>query len=43
MLEKAGIKNFEIGDYTEKFGDEKVFLKSKADSLLYIEIVIIKE
>ncbi len=42
MLEKAGIKNFEIGDYTELFGKQKVFVKSKADRLQYIEIIINK-
>lgn len=42
MLEKAGIRNFEIHNYTEKFGDQKIFVKSKADKLLYIEIIIKK-
>lgn len=42
ILAKAGIKNFEIGDYIEEFGKQKVFVKSKAEKLLYIEIIIKK-
>lgn len=42
MLELAGITNFEIKDYLEKFGAQKIFVKSKASELLYIEIVIRK-
>lgn len=43
LLKKAGIKNFKIGDYTENFGDQKIFVKSKADKLMYIEIIIKKD
>lgn len=42
ILDQAGIINFEINDYVEKFGDQKTYVKSKADELLYIEIVIKK-
>lgn len=42
ILVQSGIKNFEIGDYKEKFGKQKIFIKSKAEQLLYIEIVIKK-
>ena len=42
ILEKAGIKNFEIKDYLEEFGKQKIFVKSKAEQLLYIEIIIRK-
>ena len=42
MLESAGITNFEVNDYLEKFGEQKIFVKSKANELLYIEIVIRK-
>jgi len=43
MLKKAGIKNFEVGDYTETFGEDKIFIKSKAEKLLYIEIIFKKD
>ena len=42
MLQEADIKNFEIKDYTEEFGKQKIFVKSKAEKLLYIEIIIKK-
>lgn len=42
LLRSVGIKNFKIGDYIEKFGDQKIFVKSKADELLYIEVIIKK-
>lgn len=42
LLEGIGIKNFKVGDYIEKFGEQKVFVKSKADEFLYIEIIIKK-
>lgn len=42
ILEKTEIKNFEIKDYTETFGDQKIYVKCGADKLLYIEIIIKK-
>jgi ubiquinone/menaquinone biosynthesis C-methylase UbiE len=42
ILGKAGIKNFKINDYEEIFGDKKVYVKSGADKLQYLEIVINK-
>lgn len=43
ILEKAGVENFEIHDYEEVFNEErKIYVKSGADSLLYLEIVIKK-
>lgn len=42
MLEKAGIKSFQVNSYTEYFGKEKVYVKSQAEELLYIEIIIKK-
>lgn len=42
ILEESGIKNFEINDYVEKFGDQKTYVKSNASELLYIEIIIKK-
>ncbi len=42
FLRNVGISDFSINDYTEQFGDQKIFVKSKADKLLYIEIIIKK-
>lgn len=42
MLEKAGIVDFEINKYTEYFGEQKIYVKSKADNLLYLELIIRK-
>lgn len=42
ILEKAGIANFEINNYTEHFGKQRIYVKSKTDSLLYLELVIRK-
>jgi ubiquinone/menaquinone biosynthesis C-methylase UbiE len=42
MLVNAGIADFKINDYIEKFGEQKIFVKSKAEELLYTEITIQK-
>lgn len=42
ILKNAGIKNFRVGDYTETFKSQKTYVKSGADKLLYIEIIIKK-
>ena len=42
MLKKAGITNYEIKDYTEHFGEQKIYIHSKADNLLYLELIIRK-
>lgn len=42
FLEKAGIKKYKIKDYTENFTSQKTYVKSGAEKLLYIEIIIRK-
>lgn len=42
ILGKAGINNFKINDYEEVFGDKKIYVKSGADKLQYLEIIINK-
>ncbi len=42
ILKEAGITNFEMNDYTENFGGQRIFVKSKAKKLLYIEVIIRK-
>ena len=42
MLKKADIANFEINEYTEHFGKQRIYIKSKADYLQYLELVIRK-
>jgi ubiquinone/menaquinone biosynthesis C-methylase UbiE len=42
ILGKVGIKNFKINDYEETFGDKKIYVKSGADKLQYLEIIINK-
>lgn len=42
FLKKAKIKDFEIGDYIEDFTNQKTYVKSGAEKLLYIEIIIKK-
>src|SRR4030043_286431 len=42
MLKKAGITNYKIKDYTEHFGEQKIYIHSKADNLLYLELIIRK-
>jgi ubiquinone/menaquinone biosynthesis C-methylase UbiE len=42
MLKSAGISNFEVKDFVENFGEQKTYVKSGAEKLLYIEIIIKK-
>ncbi|HLE48448.1 MAG TPA: class I SAM-dependent methyltransferase [Patescibacteria group bacterium] len=42
MFDKAGITNFEINNYTERFGKQKIYVKSKANNLLCLELVVRK-
>jgi len=42
VLKKAGVLSFEVRDCVEHFGKGKVYVKSKAEKLLYIEIIINK-
>jgi len=42
FLKKAGIIDYEIGDYIENFTNQKTYVKSGAEKLLYIEIIIKK-
>lgn len=42
FLKNAGISNFSLNDYIERFGKERIFVKSRADKLLYIEVTIKK-
>ena len=43
ILKNAGIDNYEINDYEETFGESKIYVKSGADKLLYLEITIHKD
>lgn len=42
ILIKAKINSYKILDYTEEFGNQKTYVKSQADKLLYNEIIINK-
>lgn len=42
ILEDAGVVKYEINDYEEVFGEKKIYVKSGADKLLYLDIVIHK-
>lgn len=42
FLKKAGIKDYKIRDYIENFISQKTYVKSSAEKLLYIEIIIKK-
>lgn len=42
ILKKTGIKDYKIRDYIENFTSQKTYVKSGADKLLYIEIIIKK-
>lgn len=42
ILKKTGIKDYKVGDYIENFTSQKTYVKSGADKLLYIEIIIKK-
>lgn len=42
ILKKTGIKDYKIGDYIENFTSQKTYVKSGAEKLLYIEVIIKK-
>lgn len=42
ILKDAGIKKYSVSEYQEVFVDQKTYVKSGADKLLYVEIKIIK-
>jgi ubiquinone/menaquinone biosynthesis C-methylase UbiE len=42
ILKESGIKNYKVTEYREVFGSQKTYVKSGADTLLYIEVVIQK-
>jgi ubiquinone/menaquinone biosynthesis C-methylase UbiE len=42
FFKKTGITDYEIGDYIENFTSQKTYVKSGAEKLLYIEIIIKK-